>query len=275
MMKAILDVLLSILILTAQWTFAEASDKAAANIQTPISFQALKDQLRAGYGKKTPTQWGEKVRGVKTRLKTERRILALTFDACGGLRGNGYDSTLMEYLIREKIPATLFVSGLWIDANGETFQQLANQPLFEIENHGYEHKPCSVAGRHAYGIRGTSSVEEVVDEVERNGRKIEALTGRRPKYYRSGTAHCDDVCAEIARALGYDVVNFSVRGDGGATYSEEEVKKALLEAPAGSILILHMNHPEAGTAGGVMKAIPELKRRGFGFVHLSAYELAE
>ena len=273
MMKKSLRMIPLGLILLAHWAFAQSP--AFDRMTSSISLQALKDQIRARYGRKTPTEWGERVRGVKTRLKSEKKVIALTFDACGKPRGKGYDSRLMDYLIREKIPATLFMSGSWIDADREIFQQLANQPFLEIENHGHAHKPCSVNGKHAYGIRGTSSLEEVVDEIEWNGRKIETSTGRKPKYYRSGTAYYDDVCVEIARTLGYDVVNFSVRGDAGATCSKEEVKKNLLDAPSGSIVILHMNHPETGTAEGVMEAIPDLKRKGFGFVHLSGFELVE
>jgi peptidoglycan/xylan/chitin deacetylase (PgdA/CDA1 family) len=51
------------------------------------------------------------------------------------------------------------------------------------------------------------------------------------------------------------------------------VKEALLGADPGDIIILHMNHPEGHTAAGVEAAIPELKKRGFGFVKLSDYEL--
>jgi hypothetical protein len=34
-----------------------------------------------------------------------------------------------------------------------------------------------------------------------------------------------------------------------------------------------MNHPEGETGEGLMEAIPELKKRGFGFVKLSEYDL--
>ena len=59
------------------------------------------------------------------------------------------------------------------------------------------------------------------------------------------------------------MVNFSVRGDVGATYSRTQVKEALWNAPSSSILLMHMNHPEGETAQGVIAAIPELKKRGF------------
>jgi len=213
------------------------------------------------------------VKGVRTKLNTDHKVIALTFDACGGPRGNGYDAKLIEYLKSEKIPATLFVSGKWIDANPKIFRELAEEPLFEIENHGLSHKPCSVSGRSIYGIAGTKSIGETFDEIEGNAIKTQRLTGRKPKYYRPGTAYSDEVCVEIANALGYEVVNFSVRGDAGATYTKTQVKEALLNAQPSSIILMHMNHPEGETAEGLVEAIPELRKRGFEFVELSKYGL--
>ena len=222
---------------------------------------------------KIPQKWGEGVRGVKTRLKTDQKVLAMTFDACGGPRGSGYDAKLINYLENEKISATLFVSGRWTDANPEILKKLSENSLFEIENHGLNHKPCSAIGRSVYGIKGTKSVGEIIDEIELNALKIQTMTGRKPKYYRPGTAFCDEICVEISNALGAEVVNFSVRGDGGATYSKKQVKEALLNAAPASIILMHMNHPEGETAEGVMAAIPELKKAGFKFVKLSEFGL--
>jgi len=232
-----------------------------------------KGQIIAKFSGRVPQEWGEVVKGVKTRLNTDQRVLALTFDACGGPRGSNYDEKLIQYLENGKIPATLFLSGRWIDTNPDILQALSRNPLFEIENHGLNHKPCSSIGRSAHGIRGTRNVQEILDEIELNDFKILKLTGRKPKYYRPGTAYSDEVCVEIANTLGYDVVNFSVRGDAGATYSKKQVEEALLHSAPASIVLMHMNQPKSQTAEGVGVALPELKRRGFGFVKLSEFGL--
>jgi peptidoglycan/xylan/chitin deacetylase (PgdA/CDA1 family) len=232
-----------------------------------------RERIISRFNGKLPREWGERVRGVKTKLNTDQKLIALTFDACGGPRGNGYDAKLIEYLKGEKISATLFISGKWIDANPEIFGELAKEPSFEIENHGLNHKPCSVNGRSAYGTAGTKDAGEIFGEIEQNAAKIETLTGRKPKYYRPGTAYSDEICVEIADALGYEVVNFSVRGDAGASYTKNQVKEALLNAPRCAIILMHMNHPEGETAESVIEAIPELRKRGFGFVKLSEYTL--
>ena len=232
-----------------------------------------RERIVSTFSGKSPKEWGEVVKGVKTRLRTNQKVIALTFDACRGPRSSGYDAKLINYLKREKIPAALFISGRWIDANREIFEELAKNPLFEIENHGLNHKPCSVNGRSVYGIEGTKSVDEIFDEIEQNAIKIETLIGRKPRYYRPGAAYCDEICVEVAIALGYEVVSFNVLGDAGVTYSKKQVKEALLNAPSSSIVLLHMNQPEGETAEGLIEAIQELRKHGFKFVRLSDYGL--
>lgn len=247
--------------------------KLWAGIAPDQSSATLKAEMEAAYDGKTPKEWGETVTGVKTSLKTNERVIALTFDACGSPKGKGIDAELIRFLEQEKVPATLFINARWIDANPELFLKLAANPLFTIANHGYQHRPASVNGRSIYGIDGTKGVGELVDEIELNARKIEQLTGKRPRYYRSGTAYYDEIAVQVAERLDHKVIGFSVLGDAGATYTKEQVTTALLTAVPGSIVILHMNHPESGTGKGVMAAIPLLKMKGFRFVRLSEYPL--
>jgi peptidoglycan/xylan/chitin deacetylase (PgdA/CDA1 family) len=233
----------------------------------------IREKIISTFSGRIPREWGEKVKGVKTRLSTDQKVLALTFDACGGIKGSGYDDRLIEYLEREKIPGTLFMSGRWIDANRNAFRGLVKNPLFEIENHGLNHRPCSANGRSIYGIRGTKNVAELTDEIEQNGIKIQMLTGRKPKFYRPGTAYCDEIGVEVANVLGYEVVNFNVLGDAGATYSKDQIRKALFNAAPSSIIVMHMNHPERGARESLAEAVPELRKKGFRLVKLSAYDL--
>jgi peptidoglycan/xylan/chitin deacetylase (PgdA/CDA1 family) len=232
----------------------------------------LKSELVTEFGGLEPAEWGETLSGVRTRLKTDEKVVAITLDACGS-ENDGYDEKLITFLESEKISATLFINARWIEKNPEVFARLAENPLFEIENHGLAHRPASVTGRSVYGIQGTGSIAELVDEIEINAHKIESLTGRKPQYYRSGTAYYDEVAVRIVERLGYAAVGFDILGDKGATYSSAEVKQALLEAVPGSIAIFHMNHPERETAEGLMEALPILRERGFRFVLLKNYSL--
>ena len=126
-----------------------------------------------------------------------------------------------------------------------------------------------MAGRTAYGIPGTAGPGEVYDEVFGNHRTLTELTGAPPLFFRSGTAHYDDVAVRIAGDLGETVVNFDVNGDAGATFGPQQVAAALGSVGPGSIVIGHMNQPQGGTAEGVASALPRLTGSGFRFVKLS------
>ena len=247
-----------------------ASAEPAPVPSRPDDLTSRKTLIRR-YSGKQPTAWGEAVPGVILRLPTTDRVIALTLDACGGRTGSGYDGELIETLRRERVPATLFVNARWIEANPRKFRRLAADPLFEIANHGTEHRPLSVTGRSVYGIAGTGGVAQVVDEVSVNQRLITELTGVPPAYFRSGTAHYDDVAVRVVNDLGLQVVNFDVLGDAGATYSSAQVADAMLTSTPGSIVLAHMNRPGSGTAEGIDAALPKLSRRGYRFVRLSEY----
>ncbi|MFE6052288.1 polysaccharide deacetylase family protein [Kitasatospora sp. NPDC056446] len=226
-------------------------------------------ELVERYGALAPTDWGLEVAGVITELPDGERATALTFDACGGPGGNGYDADLIDFLRSYGVPATLFLNARWIDANPDEFEQLAGDPLFEIGNHGTVHRPLSVTGRSAYGIAGTGGVGEVYDEVAGNARKLTGLLGHPPRFFRSGTAHYDDVATRVVADLGERVAGFTVNGDGGATLPASEVRQEVASAPPGAIVIGHLNHPGGGTARGVAAAVPGMLAAGRRFVRLS------
>ncbi|HKP42863.1 polysaccharide deacetylase family protein [Mycobacterium sp.] len=214
---------------------------------------------------RAPTQWGMSLPGVATTFAAGGKQIALTFDACRG----ACDDTLLATLARNAVPAVLFLCGMWIDTNPGSAERLAANPLFEIGNHGTRHIPLSVTGRSAYGIGGTRSTDEVVAEVWTNHNKITALTGKPPTWFRPGTAHYDDVAVEIVHELGERPLGFTVNADKGATASAASVRSSIVGATPGSIVIAHMNHPEAGTAAGVGDAITTLRSAGWDFVGLS------
>lgn len=249
------------------------SPAAAPTTSAPPSAPPLptRDDVVARYAGVTPTAFGLDVPGVVNRLPTSERVVALTFDACGGTHGSGYDAALIETLRTTGTPATLFLNQRWIAAHPDLAAELAADPLFELANHGTVHRPLSVSGAAAYGIAGTTGAGEVFDEVDGNRRTLTELTGAPPRFFRSGTAHYDDVAVRIAADLGETVVNFDVNGDAGATFSARQVTAALQSVSPGSIVIGHLNQPTGGTAAGITGALPRLTADGFRFVRLSEH----
>jgi len=226
-------------------------------------------EVVARYGNLSPDYWGFGAPGVLRQAPAAGRVIALTFDACGGPGGSGYDQALIDFLRQREVPATLFLNSRWIDENPAAFRLLAAEPLFELANHGTRHLPLSVTGRSAYGIPGTRSAGEVYDEVAGNHVKLTRLLGKAPRFFRSGTAYYDDVAARIVNDMGERPVTFDVNGDGGATFTPAQVNTTVTAAEPGSLVIGHMNHPEGGTAQGIAAAVPALLARGYRFVRLS------
>lgn len=215
-----------------------------------------------------PTQWGMKMDGITSTFAATGKQMAVTFDACGGPGNNDIDDTLLNLLISQQIPATLFLNKRWIDANPDRAVQLAANPLFELANHGVAHKPLSVTGRAAYEIPGTGSPQEAVDEVWANHERLTKLLGKPPRFFRAGTAHYDDVAVAIVNELGERPVGFSINADYGATASAAQVQNAMKAAAPGTISLAHMHRPNSGTAAGMTAALPALRSAGFTFVHL-------
>ncbi|MEV4127678.1 polysaccharide deacetylase family protein [Nocardia sp. NPDC049707] len=215
-----------------------------------------------------PTRWGMEMDGITSTFAATGKQMALTFDACGGPGNNDIDETLLNLLISQQIPATLFLNKRWIDANSGRAAQLAANPLFELANHGVAHKPLSVTGRAAYEIPGTDSPQEAVDEVWANHERLTTLLGKPPRFFRPGTAHYDDVAVAIVNELGERPVGFSINADYGATASAAQVQNAMKAAAPGAISLAHMHRPNSGTAAGMTAALPTLRSAGFTFVHL-------
>jgi peptidoglycan/xylan/chitin deacetylase (PgdA/CDA1 family) len=199
-----------------------------------------------------------------------RRDVALTFDACGGGKlGNGFDAKLIGLLEKHEVAATLFLNGRWIDANPSIAADLAANPLFELANHGWEHRPLTVAGQAAYGIKGTANPGEAYDEIMRGVDALAQVTGERSPYFRPGTAWCDDVAVELAGRLGVSIIAFSINGDAGATAPKATVAANFGKARSRSIVLAHFNRPEKATAEGLAKALPRLLDAGRSFATLT------
>ena len=235
------------------------------------NYSAKRAHIVSKYMTYKPTRWGMNIPGVKTHIKTEKKVIALTFDACGGKKGSLYDKDLISFLISEKIPATLFITTSWASVNEENLIELRNNTLFELENHGFNHRPASVRGAYAWHIRGTVSPGDCFDEVEKSAEEFERRIGHRPRFYRAGTAYYDNVALEIIRETGQIPMNFTcVAADADRRIKigrvERFMRKGIRE---GAVFIMHFNHPGGKTLPALKTIIPEMRASGYTFVRLS------
>lgn len=225
-----------------------------------------KAHLVSEFSSRQPAQWGLEVAGVVTGSAAREAVL--TLDACGGPGGSGVDHEVLSVLRRLNIPATLFLNARWIHENRSLAAELALDPLFELANHGWQHRPLSVTGRSAYGIPGTMGLADAYDELMGCVDALQGLTGQFPRFFRSGTAHVDEVAAEMARRLGIVPVNFTINADAGATLPPAGVAASLAGTGPGDIVIAHFNKPGSGTAAGFREALPRLLEGGTSFAVL-------
>lgn len=236
-----------------------------------LSVADLGKELAEKYRGRAPVRWGEHFPGVIDSLppsgdaqSAAPRTLALTLDACEG----GTDMRIIALLREHNVPATVFMTNIWLRRNAAVAKDLAADPLFTLACHGKRHKPASVNGRTTYGIAGTRSISALVEEVEDNARAVAAVSGKRPRWYRSGTAHYDDVAVAVIFDLGLAVAGYAVSADQGASLPAREVARNLLRAPDRAILLMHLNHPESGTFQGLATALPTMLEKGVRFVGL-------
>ena len=197
--------------------------------------------------------------------------IALTLDACTGR----FDDDLVEFLIRNKIPATLFVTKRWLEANPAGVAIIkAHLDLFDVEDHGENHIPAVIGkGRSVYGIPGSPDVVHLRREVTEGAKAIEQFFGVSPHWYRGATAKYDTHAEQEIRRLGYEIAGFSVNADEGATLHEAMIEIRLQHIQAGDIIIAHMNKPDSDTAEGLSAGLIWLLKQRFVFVRLDQVHL--
>lgn len=211
-------------------------------------------------------EFGEHLKGIYD-THSEKGI-ALTFDLCGGKNGNNFDKKLFDYLKDNKIKATIFLNGRFLKKNKELIKEISKYSNFDIQNHGLKHRPASITGKSIYGINGFKDEKSFIKDFEDNKKLIFDITGKKTKFYRSGTAYYETKALEILKERGYKAIGFSINGDDGATLKSELIEKRFSKAKDGDIIINHLNHPEKNINIGIIKGISKLQKQGFRFVFI-------
>jgi peptidoglycan/xylan/chitin deacetylase (PgdA/CDA1 family) len=200
------------------------------------------------------------------------REIALTFDAdmtqamLAAVRTGhptiGYDPAIVSELRASRTPATVFMTGLWPTAHPGPARALARDPLFEIENHTFDH---AAFARPCYGLPDVPSRAAKTREVKRTARVIAALTGAAPRYLRfPGGCHGAGDVALVA-ALGERPVQWDViSGDAYLRDPDAVARQTLRAVRPGSIVVMHLvGAPNApATAAALRTILPALRARG-------------
>jgi peptidoglycan/xylan/chitin deacetylase (PgdA/CDA1 family) len=184
-------------------------------------------------------------------------MIALTFDACPTGKPNEYDEKVIDVLVKENVPATLFMSGRWVEKNPEKSKLLASYPQFEIAAHSYYHPHMM-----------DKDDERVLRELKRTQTLIKRITGRTPRYFRPPFGEVDERIAKIAAGAGLITVQYDIAsGDPDPGLSPQKIVRSVLrDAKGGSIIVFHMNGNGVHTADILPQIINGLREKGFSLV---------
>jgi peptidoglycan/xylan/chitin deacetylase (PgdA/CDA1 family) len=195
-----------------------------------------------------------------TVIKTAEPKVAITFDACA-TRGqaNGFDKGVMKVLERESVPATIFVSGRWVDTHPAAMADLTGDALIEFGNHSYDHPHLS-----------RLSGPEIADEIVRTETSL-ARYGRRSVAFRPPFGDFNDRVMQVVAEHHLPFVTWDVvSGDPSARQTTHGmVHTVVSKARTGSIIIFHINGRGWKTAEALPTILRQLRTRGFRFVQLS------
>ncbi|NBE80458.1 polysaccharide deacetylase family protein [Micromonospora sp. NEAU-HG-1] len=178
--------------------------------------------------------------------------VALTFDADmtdsmrGQLRSGAVRSyanlAIIDLLERERVPATFFLTGKWVEEYPDVTRRLAANPRFELANHTYGHLAFTADCYHLPMVprrRMTADVARTFDVIAPYG-------GRQTRYFRfPGLCHDRAALTELA-PLGVTVVDGDVvSGDPFARSWRPIVDAVLSRVRPGSVVVLHVTEANA------------------------------
>ncbi|WP_230688977.1 polysaccharide deacetylase family protein [Micromonospora sp. WMMD558] len=178
--------------------------------------------------------------------------VALTFDAdmtdamryqlrSGAVRSYA-NLRILDLLERERVPATFFLTGKWVEQYPQVTRRLAANPRFELANHTYAHLAFT---SDCYGLPRLPQRQMTAD-VARTFDIVAPYGGRQTRYFRfPGLCH-DRAALDALAPLGVTVVDGDVvSGDPFATSWRPIVRAVLDGVRPGSVVVLHVTEANA------------------------------
>lgn len=191
--------------------------------------------------------------------------IALTLDACPG----GFDMRVGQALVEQRIPATIFVTRLWLRRNPAALAfLLAHRDLFALENHGANHVPPVLGSGTVYGLPVAGTLAAIETEVTNGAAAVTAATGVAPRWYRGATGRYSPEAIPVIDRLGYGVAGYSLNADTGASLPAPAVTARIARAADGDVIVGHINQPNRPSGPGIIAGALALRQRGFGFAWL-------
>lgn len=167
---------------------------------------------------------------------------------------------LIDFLIAEKIPATIFLSGLWAKTYPEEVKRMAQDSLLEFGNHSYYH----------FFFDQKGDINKKREDVIKAEQLIKKLTGQKPNFFRFPGGRYQKNDSLLVAALGYQVINWTMTSGDAFAKKPQQIIANLLKAKNGEIIVLHIGGPNAAcTLTALKKAVPIMRKKGIKFIKLS------
>jgi polysaccharide deacetylase family sporulation protein PdaB len=183
-------------------------------------------------------------------VETDKPRISITFDAAWGA-----DKTaqIVEVLKQYGVPATFFLVGFWIEKYADEVKML-DEAGIEIGNHSETHPDMAKLSK-----------SQMQSQLESVNLKIEAATGKRPKFFRPPFGSYNDGVIDAAASVGLTVVQWDVDSlDWKDKKASSIVDRVFKKVRNGSIILFHNNGD--CVVGAISILIPALKNKGFEFV---------
>ncbi len=188
---------------------------------------------------------------LRTVAMTQKE-LALTFDISWG---TVMPPKIIAILVREKVPATFFLSGPWSGQHPEIVAELRRDG-FQLESHGQAH--VNYSGLSRQGVSQNILAAQAI---------LEPLAGKRPDMVRPPNGDYDQRTLEVAQQLGYTVVLWGTDSHDWMNPGVGVIAGRVLRfAHPGDIVLLHASDTCKQTDIALPAIISGLRKEGYKLV---------
>jgi len=189
-----------------------------------------------------------------SNVETSKKQTALSFDV-----GWGDDNLkpILDYLVDNKIPATIFITGEWAERHTELVEEMKNKG-FEIESHGYNHKPYTALKPY-----------EITKDISLANTAIEKAGGGKPTYIRPPEGKINKNVIKTVTTTQQQLVLWNINPQDWKLHNAQTIAQEVIQQTTkGSIIRLHGSDSAIQTLRALPVIISQLKKKGFTFVTL-------
>lgn len=213
------------------------------------------------------------------RIKDGRKLVALTFDIGEQPHEiSGYQGKIFDHLRKHNVKATVFLGGKWMVTHPVRTQQFIADPLFEVANHGWEHRNLrllNTVNQQRAIMRAQSAYEDQWRALEKRNCKFSAdgaLAHKNARPSMNLWRFPFGACRADSLKLAGDAGLLSIQWDLSSSdpwkgQTKTRMTRAVVpRVKPGSIVLFHANGRGWHTSAAIAPIITGLKKRGYEFV---------